>query len=288
MIVFLHVPKTAGTSFQSILANNFALSHCHTNHISAHDHLSYAGRKPFTPDDLNFARKVFPRLKSIAGHNLADPMKLPVPDPFYMTFLRDPVSRVISQYQERTLNNRKRGRPVLSFEDALRVDPELKNLNVKLLAGEENLDKAKRFLERCAFVGLTEKFDLSLHVLGRLCPEKLDLRYQKRRVQKEDSLKKSIEADNRLIEMARDYNRMGIELYSFAVKEIFPKLCEKTGLNPDAPVASFGDNSRRLRPKLLVNRFYNKSIYRQLCKIRNRRLRRKSAGATAPAGNVSC
>jgi hypothetical protein len=32
MIVFLHIPKTAGSTFQFILENTFGISACHTNH----------------------------------------------------------------------------------------------------------------------------------------------------------------------------------------------------------------------------------------------------------------
>ena len=33
MIIFLHVPKTAGTTFQFILENSFGIAHCHTFQI---------------------------------------------------------------------------------------------------------------------------------------------------------------------------------------------------------------------------------------------------------------
>jgi hypothetical protein len=82
-----------------------------------------------------------------------------VTDPFHITFLREPVSRVISQYQESVVKGTNRK----SFEECLREKGNLENLHVKLIAGERNLDKAKRFIEKCNFVGLTEKFNLSLH-----------------------------------------------------------------------------------------------------------------------------
>jgi Sulfotransferase family len=259
MIIFLHIPKTAGTSFNFILENSLGASYCHTNHTK---------RETFTQDGLDFAKKVFPALRAVGGHNLVDPMSLSARNPFHMTFLREPVSRALSQYQERVIINRRQGRPVLELEEALRTAGEMENLHVKLMAGGRNLDKAKRYLETCAFVGLTEKFDLSLHALGKICPEKLNLHYQKRRVQPDNSIRKKLEADSRLMDMVREYNKLDIELYEFAVKEIFPKLCGKAGLNPADKIASLDSYKSDGTFNIRLSRFYNLMIYRQLCKWR--------------------
>ena len=72
MIVFLHIPKTAGSTFQFILENSFGICAGHTNHTK---------QKIFTQSDFNLAQKIFPCLKSISGHNLIDPLKLSVPNP---------------------------------------------------------------------------------------------------------------------------------------------------------------------------------------------------------------
>jgi hypothetical protein len=270
MMIFLHIPKTAGSTFQFILENSFGVAACHTNHTK---------KTVFTQQDLDFARKMFPGLRSIAGHNLVDPLSLSAPNPFYLTFLREPVARVFSQYQDGIIS----GNHSLTFEETLRQREHLENLQVKLMAGERNLDKAKRFLERCSFVGLTEKFELSLHLLERLTPYPLNFNYKKRRVAPDNRIKKSLEGDNRLIEMAREYNQLDIELYAFAVNEIFPKLCAKAGLNPSDKVASHDHYTSELKWKYLLCHFYNMSFYRQVCKVRNRYF---SASMTAgdPAG----
>lgn len=254
MLLFLHIPKTAGSSFRFILENTFGLSHCHAGHTK---------RSVFTQADLRFAQRFFPGLRSIAGHNLVDPLRLTVPQPFYMTFLREPVSRAISHYQDTVL----RGENRQTFEEYLRENRGLENLHVKLMAGERNLDKAKRFLARCDIVGLTEKFNLSLHVLQRLCPEQLNLSYRKKVVAKDNSIRKSIESDPRLLDIAREHNRLDLELYSFAVNEIFPSLCERAGLRPDEKVASFETSSDAIAPRYSLGRFYNR-IFRQACKFR--------------------
>ncbi len=256
-MIFLHIPKTAGSTFQFILENSFGIAACHTNHTK---------RPVFTQSDLDFARKIFPVLRSIAGHNLVDPLSLSAPDPFYLTFLREPVARVFSQYQDGIIS----GNHSLSFEETLRQRGDLENLQVKLMAGERSLDKAKRFLEKCNFVGLTEKFELSLQVLERLTPYPLNLNYKKRRVAPDNQIKKALEADTRLIEMAREYNQLDIELYAFAVNEIFPRICANAGLNPSDQVASHDHYTSDKKWKYLLCHFFNMSFYRQVSKLRNR------------------
>ena len=255
MIVFLHIPKTAGSTFQFILENSFGVSACHTNHV----------KKPvFCQADLDFARKMFPGLRSVAGHNLIDPLSLSVPNPFYLTFLREPVARVFSHYQDSVRSGNRR-----TFEEELSRCGQLENLQVKLTSGGKNLDKAKRFLERCDFVGLTEKFELSLQIFERLGPYPLNLSYKRRRVAPDNRIRESLEADGRLVEMTREYNRLDIELYEFAVAEIFPKFCARTGLGPLDKVPSHERYTNKLKWKYLLGNFYNMLFYRQICKVRN-------------------
>jgi hypothetical protein len=254
MIIFLHIPKTAGSTFQFILENSFGVSACHTNH----------NKKPvFTQADFNFARRIFPRLRSLAGHNPINPLSLSVPHPFYITFLREPIVRVVSQYLDSVTNGSNR-----TFEQSLRTLENYENIHVKLMAGERNLDKAKFFLEKCSFVGLTEKFDLSLHVLKQLCPYKLNYNYKRRRVTPPNPNKKKLENDTRMMEMALEYNKLDVELYSFAINEVFPKMCAKAGFKPSDKVASYERYTSDFHLKFLMCNLYNMMFYRQLCKMR--------------------
>ena len=256
MIVFCHIPRTAGSSFQFILENSLGVFACHTSHTK---------RPVFTQRDLDFARKMFPGLRSIAGHNLIDPLSLSVPNPFHMTFLREPVARVFSQYQGSVLRGNRR-----TFEEELRRSEDLENLHVKLMTGGRDLAKAKRYLEACGFVGLTEKFELSVEVLERLSPYPLNLNYKRKNLVLDTRVRKSLENDGRLVEMAREYNKLDLELYAFAVNEIFPKLCAKAGLDPADKVAAHDLYTNEIKWKYLLNHFYNMSFYRQVCKLRNK------------------
>lgn len=261
MIVFLHIPKTAGSSFHSVLEDNLGISYCRTDHMQV---------RIFNQEDLTFAKKTFPRLAGIGGHNLVAPLKLSEPDIFHMTFLREPLSRVLSNYQEKTLHRQSRGQPVLDFEEALQTDEELGNLQVKLMAGSSNLDEAKRYLRECRFVGLTEKFDLSLHVLGKISPFPLDVRYKKSREQADNRIRKKLEADPRAMELLREHNRLDMELYEYAAGEIFPRLCKRAGFDPDQKIVSLNTFNPRTDFKRRVSRFYNRIVYRNLCKLRRK------------------
>jgi uncharacterized Fe-S cluster-containing radical SAM superfamily protein len=257
MIVFLHIQKTAGSSFVFILDRNFGCSNCHAYQTQT---------EIFSAADFKFVKKMFPRLRSIVGHNLVDPLRFSVADPFYVTFLREPVARVISHYQASVV----RGSNRMTFEECLQKQGHLNNWQVKLMAGGENLDKAKRFLERCGFIGLTEQFDLSLRVLERLAPCELDLHYKRRKVAKDNEIKQSLLHDNRMIELARNHNTLDLELHQFAVNEIFPKLCQKAGITPADRVASYEILANDKPLKYRLGRFYNKVLFRQICKVRNK------------------
>ncbi|HWD94043.1 MAG TPA: sulfotransferase family 2 domain-containing protein [Verrucomicrobiae bacterium] len=254
MIVNLHIPKTGGTSFGDILENNFGICNCHANQIN---------RSTFTRADLSFARKFFPRMRSLTGHNLIDPPQLSIADAFYTIFLREPVARVISHYQYSVQHGgNKKG-----FEETLKLSENLENLQVKLIAGGRDLDKAKRFLEQCSFVGLTEKFDLSLRVLEGVSPWKLNLSYQRRVVAKDYAIKDSLDRDERMRGIAREYNRLDLELYEFALNEILPRLCRQAGVNPAGTIPSYQNRPANRLGKGNAARLYNR-MFRQICKVR--------------------
>jgi hypothetical protein len=202
-------------------------------------------------------------MRSIVGHNLVDPGQLKVPDPFFMTILREPIARVISHYQYSVQN----GHNKKPFNETLRASENLQNLQVKLIAGGPNLDKAKRFLEQCAFVGLTEKFDLSLRVLDQLSPWKLRLNYERRVVARSSEVQNALKNDERMLELAREYNKLDLELYQFAVNEIFPRLCRKAGVNPAEKVPSYQSEGSTKKLNYQLSRVYSK-LFRHLCKLR--------------------
>ena len=157
-----------------------------------------------------------------------------------------------------------------TFEEFMRESDVAENLHVRLMAGGPDLDKAKKYLERCDFVGLTEKFNLSLHVLDKLSPYPLNLNYKRRRTAATNTIRQPIAKDPRMIDLARERNQLDLALYDFALKEIFPKFCAKAGLSPDSEVTSFDTYTSDRHFRYRLCHLYNLIIYRQLGKLRRR------------------
>ena len=223
---------------------------------------------------------MFPGLRSIAGHNLIDPLSLSVPDPFYLTFLREPIARVFSHYQDSVRCGNRR-----TFEEELRRRDQLENLQVKMIAGVGNLDKAKRCLEKFNFVGLTEEFELSLQILERLGTHPLNLSYKRRRVAPNNRIRGILGSQQPIGRNGQGVrHQLDLELYAFAVVEIFPKFCAQTGLGIVDEVPSHDQYTNEIKWKYLLNHLYNMLFYRQICKVRHKL---SDCGRNTPARHLA-
>ncbi|MCK4921816.1 MAG: sulfotransferase family 2 domain-containing protein [Bacteroidales bacterium] len=259
MFVFVHNEKTAGTSFKFILRNSFGISQCDANSIK---------RNPFTTRDLKFAKKVFPSLKSITGHNIIEPTKhIQGNNLQYMTFLREPVMRCISNFQDNTL----RQGNTLSLEEWI-ANGEKQNVQVKRIAGEDNAEKARQLLkEKYFFVGLTERFEDSMKLLSVLSPHPLNLKYKKQIIASDNTIKDEIVNDPVKMELIRKYNKLDIELYDYVWNELFPESINKH----IEEISKVSWPSRYYNSIYVFNYrvsiIFNKFIYKTLLKIPGRR-----------------
>jgi hypothetical protein len=225
-VVYVHIPKAAGTSLKNILAR------------------AYAGRPMlfFTPrlGELDRFRALPPaqrrRLAVLAGHEpfgLQDAFKGCGLTPAVITVLREPVSRVVSlfHYIHRDPEHPRHsefvaaGTTLSEVYTALRL-PAFDNHQVRFLAGpgardkpfgaltDADLEQAKRNLASgCRAFGLQERFDDSVEWFARLlrwpATEKPDLNAAPRRSRPEDVTP----ADRDLI---RAHNALDARLYDFA------------------------------------------------------------------------
>lgn len=256
MIVFRHIPKTAGTTFRFILANSFGLSHCNT---------MLAKPLAFDRSELEFARKIFPRLRSIGGHNIPTPTKTFHGSEFlFATFLREPTIRTVSGYQQVI----KEGRTTLPFDQWIRNE-KFHNEQVRAVAGSDDLDEAKRILrDRYQFVGITEQFAASVRVFQKLCPYRIDPRYMKRRVAPGNGVARDLLSDPSSRRLLQQANERDAELYEYVRGEVFPSLARKAGVDTSEAHPAAAPLRGPFHPNHLLCKWYNKYVYRQIMKFR--------------------
>ena len=261
IVAFVHIQKTAGTSMKFILKNSFGSGHCDVNAVD-----STAGA-PFGQEDLKFVRRICPWLRSVSGHEIIEPTRHLGERVMPYTMLRDPVARMISHFQDKKV----RGHKPIELDDFLR-DTDNHNFQVRKIAGEPDLQKACDLLaQRYFFVGLTERFDLSMKVFQSLFPYPVNRRYRVQHIAKDNRIRQGIESNPESIERMVEANQLDAGLYSFVDKQLFPALIEKAGLS-DMDVLPTVAEIRSPAVKYIASRVFHKLVYRTLLK----RERRKS------------
>lgn len=255
MIIFTHIPKTAGTTLKYILRKNFGASHIDSAKVK---------KTVYTAADLHFARKIFPAPKAISGHNLVDPeTHINEPGAKIITVLRDPVSRCASHYQDEVL----RGGISLSFEEWINKE-EHQNLSVKIIAGTDDLEKAKRLLsESYHWVGITEQFNESLKLLKIQVDASLDLHYRRMITASSNNIKKKLLEDPASLKALEKHNELDQLLYDFALQKVFLPAVEKNKEALDQICLPVEKVSRHTHFKYKRSVGFNKFIYRQLVKL---------------------
>jgi hypothetical protein len=255
MIIFLHIEKTAGTSFKTLLRANYGIGYVEANKIK---------RSVFTDQDLRFAKKIFFRIDVIAGHNLKDPQHhLHIAGGNLITFLRQPVDRFISHYQDRVIRNGLQ----LTFEEWANRK-ENQNLMVRSIAGSEDLQRAKEILkDQFLFVGLTEYFEESLTMLNSFLEKPLALSYRTSVKSRSDQVRDQIKKDEKSMELARKCNKLDQLLYDYTLSHIFlPRLGQLPQKVKDARVVA-DQFTWKQRIFYAASVKYNNFIYRPLIKI---------------------
>jgi hypothetical protein len=255
MLTFVHIQKTAGTTLKFILRNSFGFNHCDTAKIKNY---------PFNQEDLNFAKRVFPKIKSIAGHNIVEPTKNLDETDYILTILRDPVKRCASHYQDECL----RGGNTLPFEEWIK-NPYFQNMQVKQIAGEPDAKKAIELVKnRYFFVGLTEKFDESLKLLKLISPYQLKMKYRRKIVASSNSIKDELIKSEQNRKLVEKYNDLDMELYNYVFNELYPERIaayKDQILNTEIEGERY-KSSRVLNYQLAVG--FNKFIFRQFVKLK--------------------
>jgi hypothetical protein len=216
-IVFIHIPKTGGSTFASVLRRNYPVSDVVLPNPLNHE--------PGLEDALHaIAQRPPGQVRSIHGHvPLSHRDQFPA-DARFATLLRDPVRRQQSHYL--MLYGKARLVTAPSFPEALPRGRLIDNLQTRLLCGledpltrpadDELLAAALAQLDRFAFVGLVERFPESM----LLAQERLGLRfvaYRRRNVRVLSPPPDDVDA-------LREHNRLDLALYAHTRARIEPEL----------------------------------------------------------------
>ena len=231
MFLFIHIPRTAGTTFSDILKKNFKEKYIRVYGMKKRDF--------FSDEEVKALAVFFPDAECISAHEFACP--LPQPDNSntnkiiqyqFITFLREPVARAFSHY----FYNRERWRKGIIKKDFVeelfpiyfkKTNEQareisggrwvyLADMQTYILDRNYNLEAAKnRMKNEFFFVGVTERFEESLIILRRKIRE-AGINFRIGYFKKNVSLKKKPEPDPETYNMVLAENRRDKELYDYA------------------------------------------------------------------------
>lgn len=217
-LIFLHIPKTAGTTLNRIIE------------------WQYDPRTIYTVDPYQIRATVQRlrtlseerrrRLRVVRGHLIFGVHEYLPQGGTYITMLRDPVARFLSSYhfiRRRPLHplHRKLRAKGVGVEDFLQLTARRQNLQTKMLAGvpyvgpcdETTLAAAKENMARSFRVaGISERFQESLLLIAASFGWKIPY-YENRKVSKTRPT-----IDSGMVELIRENNRYDIKLYNFGLQ----------------------------------------------------------------------
>jgi hypothetical protein len=235
-VIFLHIPKTAGTTLLSILDRQYPAQSIHS--FGGDAHASVAQFKAL--DEQSRAQ-----IQLLRGH-MAFGLHEYLPEPVvYFTILRDPVARVISYY-----NYILRTPPHYLYEEVTSKKMSLHDLldselplmmndgQVRLISGvwgEPGFDEVtpviletakKNLADYFVVVGLMEHFDQTLCLLKENLGWEEDMTYQRLNVSKQGSKAHQLPAAT--VDLVKKVNQQDIALYAYA-QERFAQQCAQRG-----------------------------------------------------------
>jgi hypothetical protein len=176
VFMFLHIPKTAGTSFRLAIEGHYSAKEFFPNksEIKANK-----GQYPSIDTLRNFEIERIREIKFLAGHYTKSSSKKIPFNYTYITFFRDPVERVISNLIHFKANDKRCVNMNLYeiYEDRKNVisDLQIKYIlddlrqyqKLKALSKEEFSNQIEKELQKIDFIGIKEKLDESIDFFNK-------------------------------------------------------------------------------------------------------------------------
>jgi len=222
---FIHIPKTAGSSFRNMLYKQFDQEAIYPN---LNDIISNGGSYPPLKDTSELVTSGTHPFQLLMGHYPFHTGRLLPQKPKYIVFLRDPVKRAVSHlyHLKRVGKEEFRTAPIDEIMEAARW--QINNLQVRYMsgrnfrpgklylnddAGKKALAKAKESIDKCDFVGLTEEFNGSIKLLEKMFDWNLG-----KKLKKNVAPRRHRKVPKDLYEEIKALNELDIELYEYAKK----------------------------------------------------------------------
>ena len=206
-ILFIHIPKTAGTSFRKAAENYFTKENTYYDYsLSSSETSDIISVNVYQNQDMYALAKYFENKENIflSGHFHATKYAPLFETLNIVSFVREPIEQVLSHYDHHCR--------YLGYKEVLETfvkDHRFKNIQSRILAG--------RPIELYGFIGLTEEYSKSIMLINdyyKLNIEVLTENINENKFLTSDSL------DNEMLNLIIKENSDDIELYK-KVKKIF-------------------------------------------------------------------
>lgn len=252
IIGFPHVSKTGGTTILTMLRSTFGTAHC--------DVESWRGKhgENFSPSDLKTLLRVYPHLKSVAGHAFRPYEDCDSVNPIrYFAMFREPISRCISEYQHQLEMRGKNW----SFEHYIQTVGF--NNQCRFLSGTPNHEEAIQVIENKNIVcGLLEQFDESLLIFNKLVFDgALNCSYQIKKAAKKNQIRNKLRDDTAAMALIEENNAEDMKLYQHIENVVYPAQKARCGNSLAEELAGFHPTGFN-QVNILLNRCYRNAIYK--------------------------
>lgn len=225
MLLSMHIPKTAGTSFrmalQECLGDTMLLAY--RGRIAGPDVVCHFHGRLLETLDPGEADRLLDYcddkdVRCIHGHFAMAPLHELFPDAPCITFIREPVGRLVSAYNHMWVTMPDAARRT-SFEAFVRNE---RTQNVYEQLGIVD------YLDNMAFIGVMEEYGRSLQLLERTMPELGTLAIEQANVSKEKRFTRD-DIDPAFFDELYDLNQADIDIYD-TVASWFQDECEAHGI----------------------------------------------------------